>query len=88
MFSYTSGLAEVYLQLLILTSAFYVGVPLSPCRGAEKAFNFVSLLSHMLAAAKSSEIRKTLKGLNSFSVQLQEKREVEQGSGGMLIWVS
>lgn len=63
-------------------------VPLSPCRGAEKAFHFVSLLSHMRAAAKSSEIRKALKGLKSFSVQLQETREVEQGSGEMLVWVS
>lgn len=42
----------------------------------------------MGAAAKSSEIRKALKDLKSFSVQLQEKRELEQGSGGMLISVS
>lgn len=36
LFNYTLGLADSY-----------VGVPLSPCRGAEKAFNFVSFLSHM-----------------------------------------
>lgn len=63
-----------------------MGVPLSPCIGAEKAFNFVSLLSHMRAVAKSNEIRKAF--LKSLSVSLWEKREVEQGSGGMLVWVS
>lgn len=63
-----------------------MGVPLSPCMGAEKAFNVVSLLSHMQTVAKSNKIRKAF--LKSLSVRLWEKREVEQGSGGMLDWVS
>lgn len=35
-----------------------MGVPLSPCIGAEKVFNFVSCLSLMQAVAKSNKIRK------------------------------
>lgn len=63
-----------------------VGVPLSQCIGTEKAFNFVSLLNHMRAVAKTNKIRKA--SLKSLSRRLWEKREVEQGSGGMLAWVS
>lgn len=64
-----------------------MGVPLSPCIGAEKVFNFVSRLSLMQAVAKSNKIRKAFLKF-FFPVRLWEKREVEQGSGGMLVWVS